>query len=128
MTIEHWAEYFYPGSLFTESENKKLKARDVNKALAACLPGAFAFQFYDVCVKVGVLEDGEKIEKRTRRNDSGRYYPGGILKTLEEVEAMGKDYSILASNMRCNNWNPVVLTRRGNYQPFERNDVLLPET
>lgn len=40
---------------------------------------------------------------------------------------MGEDKRILASNMRCNGWNRVILCGTGNWQPFTAEDQLLTE-
>jgi len=125
MVIEHWVEYFIPGSLFSESDYVKLQTRNVAAAVAKMPKNAFAFQLYDVCVREGVLEDGKKITDRKEENRSGRYYPDGKLYSLQEAIADHGEKSILVSNMRCNKWDPLVKTRLGNHQPFEKDDMII---
>lgn len=125
MKIEYWAEYLHPGSFYPEETTKQLGGSTVTEALDNCPAGAFAFTIYEIVVREGELEDGEKIVDRKKRNQSKRYYPGATLKTLAEVEAMWPDHAILASNMRCNDWPVVVLTRRGDYQPINSGDQIL---
>lgn len=122
MTTKYYVEFLFPGLLFSESENVQLKDHDPEEALSKMPQGAFAFVLYDVESRQGRLEDGEIITNEKTVNRSGRFYPEGVLVTLEEVKSMGERYSILASNMECNNWNPVVRTRVGNYQPIEKDD------
>jgi hypothetical protein len=45
--------------------------------------------------------------------------------TAKEVEEKYPDSRILLTNMRVNNWETVVRTRRGNFQPLAENDVVL---
>jgi hypothetical protein len=63
------------------------------------------------------------------KNKSGRYYIGGTLYTVEQLEhrmaATGEDFKILASNMRGNRWGRVIECRTGNWQPFEADDWIV---
>jgi len=118
-----YVEFFYPGSFFSESEVKEVKTRSTSLFVPA---GAFAFQFYDQSSKKTKINGEEQTVWGKRKNLSGKYYPKGMKFNLEDVRGMGKDYSILASNMECNDWPFVVRTRCGNFQPLEKYDEILP--
>jgi hypothetical protein len=64
--------------------------------------------------------------KETKR--SGRYFLGGKIETLAEVEARNSpDENILRSNMRCNGYARII-TNTNSWkvtQPFEDDDTLL---
>lgn len=125
MKTEHWVEYHIPGTLFTESETHKLSSRSVSEAVKYCPEYAFGFHLFDVEIRSGVLEDGERIEKKKVVNESGRYYPQGKVYDRDDVKSMGSKYHSLLSNMESHGWSHVVRTRRGNFQPFESQDHLL---
>lgn len=119
------ARYTLPGSFFNEEETVELPERSVEAAVQAAPKWAFAFKLYD-----SPLCDFEFPADLFRlvpipQNESHRYYIGGTLYTVEEVEAMGDDFRILASNMRGNRWPHVIKTRAGNFQPFEEGDEIV---
>ena len=109
-----YVEFSYPGALFAETEDKEIITRDVKKVLKIMPKGAFCFRFYDMTSNFG-----------KEKNKSGKYYPGATPYTIEQVKKIGKDFSILASNMECNNWPTVIKTRIGNFQPLEKGDIIL---
>lgn len=126
MLIEPRIEFIYPGSLMSEEQSSAIDHRD--PALIKVVDGAFAFRFYDLKTLAGTLEDGSPVSKSERINISKTYYPGGELFTAEDVERLEpkKQYQILLSNMRGNDYKQVVRTRRGNFQPFdEKNDAVI---
>jgi len=125
MHLEHWVQYALPGSLFNEFDNIKLPERTVEAAIKRCPSMAFAFHFFDVQVTNGTLENGEAIQKRDTINESGKYYPGGKIKTIDEVAAMGDGYSSLLKRMKDNRWEWVVRTRKGTFLVFENTDTIL---
>ena len=126
MTTKYYAEFLFPGLLFSESEHIELKSHNPNEALKKMPESAFAFELYDIETRQGILENGEHIKNDKTVNQSGRFYPGGVLLTLEEIKSMDdKNHNILISNMEGNGWNTVVKTRAGNYQPIEKHDVIL---
>jgi hypothetical protein len=99
MTTETWVQYYIPGTLFSETETRQLTSRNITDALEHMPKWAFAFDFHDVVIKQGYLEDGETIENRKAQNYSGRYYPDATVYNLEAVEKEFGEKSILASNM-----------------------------
>lgn len=70
-------------------------------------------------------EDGKKMRDTEIFNEGGKFYPGGVVYSLNDIKAMGQDFHILALNMEGNDWPKVVKTRAGNFQPFLDEDVVL---
>lgn len=127
MTTEHWVKFLLPGTLFPEETRVQLESRSTREAMAFADKNAYAFKLYDVEVRTGVLEDGEKIENRRMVNESGMYFIGGKLLDKEDIakeNELNNRYSILLSNMESNGYEYVVRCRTGNYQPFQEGDVL----
>ncbi len=119
-----YCEILYPGSFFPEEQVIEVESRKPAE-IAAEYPAAFAFQFFDQ-VKQEVEVDGAKrIVSGDRKNLSPKYFPGGRTYTKQDVEALGPDYSILRSNMNNDGWGMVVKTRRGNFQPFQKDCELI---
>lgn len=119
--MEHRAEYLLPRSFYPEETVRKIASRDPAAALAAAPRGTFCFTIYDVETAPDLGPDFTVTPKA--KNRTGRYYIGGTLHTVDEVEAAGHD--ILASNMRANKWPLVIHCPTGNWQPFEDTDTLL---
>ena len=120
-----YVEFLYPGALFVEEEVKEVNDRDVKKILKIMPKGAFCFRIYDQTSKETKVDGETRTVFGKEKNKTGKYYPGGRSYNLAEIKKMGKDYSILASNMECNDWPIVVRSRAGNFQPFEKGDIIL---
>lgn len=119
----HKARYLHPGSLFSEETTETLDSRDPEEARQKAPTSAFAFVIYDIEAPPDLGPDFTVIPKP--KNESSKYYLGGTIHTLAEVEVMGNDFRILASNMRGNCWDHVVHTCQGNWQPLEKGDVIV---
>ena len=122
-----YIEIFYPGIVFSGAETRIVKDRNVTDALSALPRGAFAFRFYDQVSRETIVDKKITVAYGDRKNVSGMYYPDGELFTLEQIEAFGEEYEILADNMRINDWPIVVKTRLGNFQAFTKKDHILKE-
>jgi len=120
-----YVEFLYPGALFSEEESQVIKDRDIKKILKIMPKGAYCFRIYDQTSKETKVDGEKRVVFGKEKNKTKKYYPGGTPYTLDQVKKMGKDFSILASNMECNNWPIVVKTRAGNFQPFEEGDIIL---
>jgi hypothetical protein len=115
--IQTYVEFMFPGSFFSETTTRKVSSRVTPTDIPE---GAYGYRFFD---RQELTEGGETlIGKNT--NYSGTTYPGGVTFTVEQVENLPGDYKILASNMRNNGYDLVVRTRRGNFQPFNKDDSL----
>lgn len=122
MKNEHYVEWLTPGSLFPEKYTEKVDSRDLPQLE---IPrDVYAFTFYDVKTVDAVDEEGEKHEIRIIINKSPRYIIGEVF-TLEQIEAMGKDYRVLASNVEEYDMKSGVKTHLGNWQPLLKDDVVL---
>lgn len=116
-----YVAYDLPGTFEAEHDSRPVASRDPRVAADTAPAGAFAFTFYDV-----VTTEVDGVELRSRpRNHSSRYFIGGTVRTVAEVEAMEGDRSILLSNMRGNGWDRVIFCPAGNVQPLESGDVVV---
>lgn len=117
--VKFYVECLFPGSFFAEEDSMTLEEFNANGPLAGC----FAYQFYSVTTKAVDVND-EHFSKSKRIDIGGKVYPGGKLYTADQIRAEFPGHDILIDNMRANNWPTVVLTRRGNWQPFNEGDKI----
>jgi len=116
--ITHYVEFFYPGTMFSESSILKVKNRQSRNIK---LPkNCFAFNFFDReetnSAKTKRLLMGKKY------NYSKSYYIDGTIYTLNQVKKRVPNAKILIRNMQSNKWNKVIKTRFGQFQPFKKGD------
>lgn len=124
---EHRVEYDLGGRFFIEQDSQPVESWDVGLALASLPEYAQAFRFKTLLLHDPITVDGREMRvSPVETETSGTYFPGGEVVTLAQVEAMGDQMSILASNMRGNGWPEVVRTRIGTYFPYEPGDTILP--
>lgn len=118
MALKQYVTFLIPGSFFPNEQTEEIFSR--NQVLD--IPdNCFAYQFFD---REEVEQDGELLVGN-KKNVSGRFYLGKTM-TAQEIEAEGGHNQILLANMKINGWDKVVKTRMGNYQPIEKDDVVLP--
>lgn len=120
-----YVEWLYPGSLFPEESVQKVETRNPNRMAKTVDASVFAFSYFDQTMDKITIDGEQQIVYGKRRNVSGRYYPGGKTFTAAQLKKLDGDYGILISNMEGNGWKKVVRTRRGNFQPLEKGDVIL---
>lgn len=123
--VTYRADYSLPGSFFNEDASRTLDAYDPDEAVSKAPANAFCFTLCEVPIPPDLGPEFTVIPKPRRR--SGRYYIGGTVHTLAEVQAMTAGVGVLADNMRANRWDHAIRCRTGNWQPFEDDDTLLPE-
>jgi len=127
MKTETYVSYFYPGSFFEESDSRTIQDRDINIALDIMDKRAVAFQFFDKVTQSATREDGKTFEVVEKVNKSPKYYPGGAVYTLEQIEKLyGKD-SILYRNTKNNCPDGVIKTRAGNFHEFAKDTKICKE-
>jgi hypothetical protein len=111
--------YQYPGSFYPEESAEPIDMRDPQKHANEAPESAFAFFYFEVVVCI-VTIDGERIKTRSdHRNTSKTYYFDAELLDRNAVSALPGDNTTLLNNMRCNDWDTLVRSRAGNFQPFE---------
>jgi hypothetical protein len=120
----------YPGSLFPEDGRARVIPDSGTTAALAAMEGDNAWFCIEVRSTVHKRwTDGDGGEMWTRVSEQGRYriYVGEELTGAADIEAWpdADDYRTLLANMDGNKWTTVVRTRRGNFQPVEREDVVL---
>jgi hypothetical protein len=115
-----YVRFFYRGTIVSETTVTEVKERNP-KALE--LPeGAYAFLYYD---KTDV-HDGDEIFEGKAENHSPTYWPGGEIFTVDDVQKLPGNNRILIQNMVYNNYDRMVRSCKGNFQPFEEGeDVIL---
>ena len=117
MKIQHKAKFISQGSFFNEEACVEVDTADPNKVVPPS--HAFAFTLYDRITQRAVLEDGREVKHTETKEMPGIYYihPARVL-SLENVKQEFPNEKILISNMECNDWELVIQTRAGNFQPF----------
>jgi hypothetical protein len=118
-----YVEFFYCGALVDETSVEEALSRDPGEVDVP--PGAFAFRFFE---RESMISPAGNPLSSPRLDVSGFYYPAGRLFTAEDVKRYFPDEKILLSNMENNDLELVVLTRKGNFKPFEDDDVLVTAT
>lgn len=124
----HFVEFYSPGTLVAETNVEPIDSWDVEEAMRRARSinqrhGAkpYGFRFFTKERGPHDLDSRETVR-------SGTYYLGGVIETVEQIEAKGDPSNkILLSNMRGNGWH-CVITNTNSYrwtQPFQDGDVLL---
>ena len=114
-----YVEFYFPGTLLSETDVRAVRSRDPSKVKAPST--CFGFRFFNV--QETRASNGEVLNGRPK-NYSGMHYFGKV-KTLAEIKRESPDLTTLIGNMEGNGYDRVVLTRRGNYQPFTGKDVII---
>jgi len=117
MSLKHYVEFYFPGIIVMESSILKIKSRKEEFKIP---DGAYGYRFFD---KEEVKIKGEILEGR-RKNWSGTYYFGEVL-SLKELKERFPDEDTLIHNMEMNDWEQIVRTTRGIFQPFEKGDKII---
>lgn len=140
MTVTHRRHYVIfesPGTMFHESTTKSIAEKDPALAVEmskqieerhGARPFAFWFETRLVHDPIFDGEGGELQVKPRTVEESGRYFLGGVVETLAEIEIRGdfKEQTLL-SNMKGNGW-PAVVVNTNSYkvtQSFGRDDVVV---
>lgn len=124
---KHFVTFLSPGTFLCEETEKPIDSWDVEKATAMSRKiterhNAKPFAFY---FTTRARNDKDLDSKEVKR--SGRYYLGGRVLTLKDVEREMPSETILQSNMRNNKWDKVVVNTNSwkICQPIQKDDVVL---
>jgi hypothetical protein len=111
-----YVEFFYPGSFVSETSTREVADRS---PITDIPKGAYGYRFYS---QSEVVIDGETLTGPIKER-SGMIYFGEVM-SLVDVSKLPRT-EILQSNMRCNHWETVVRTVRGNFQNLNEGDQVL---
>lgn len=131
MLEAHFVTFVSPGTFVHEETTRPIDRWDINAALKMAREikerhsaTPFAFRF-----STRRREDSD-LDSRVVKQ-SGRYYLGGTVLTLDEIKARNdpKD-AVLISNMECNKWGRVIENCNSwkVTQPLEDDDTVLDFT
>jgi len=126
MNVERrkYVEFLYPGAFVNETSVEEVKDRDIDKLKIP--DNAFGFRFFDVLENKTIVDDEFVKMTSDRINKSPMHYYGGQVYTKEDVIREVPNNEILLKNMESNDWDKIVKTRMGNFQPFEKTDIFIP--
>lgn len=125
---QHFVTFYSPGTFVAEMTEKPIASWDTDEAMkmAAGIKERYGATPYGFSFTTRGRTDDELDSHVTAK--SGMYYIGGIVETLEEVEARNNpDEHILRSNMRCNHYDRIWRSTEGWSwtQPLNADDVVL---
>lgn len=120
----------YPGSFFPEDGRPVAVVNASPETVLAAVHDDgtwFALEVRTTLEKRWTDGAGGVMWTTTGSSTGYRIYKGETL-TVADIERLpdADAHSILLSNMRGNGWERVVQTRRGNFQPIEPDDVVVP--
>jgi hypothetical protein len=125
---KHFVIFLSPGTFFSEQTEKPIDSWDVDKAvkLSRRITERYNAKPYGFQFTTRERGEGDLDSKETKR--SGTYYLGGRVMTFEDVEREMPDEKILMSNMKCNEYEKVVVSETPwrSIHPLEKGDVVLP--
>ena len=113
-TTRHFVTFFYAGRVVADSQTEEIRHADPS---AVVVPArSYAFRLHDIRE---ITDDDGVVLRSDLLNRSKTFWPGGVLKTLDEVRRE-QGSRILVENMECNGWPSVVFSRFGSWpQPFD---------
>jgi len=124
---QNFVTFLSPGTFVHEETTKPIEKWDSKKAVQMSKKvkerhGATPFAFF---FTTRSRNPNELDSKEVRR--SGRFFLGGKVLTLAEVEKQMPKEQILISNMRCNKIERVVVNDNSwlSVQPLEKDDVVM---
>lgn len=125
---QHYVTFYSPGTFFAETTAKPIKKWDVDEAveMAHAISERYGARPYGFRFSTRGRDDDE-LDSRELRT-SHLYYLGGRIETIAEIEARNDpDDRILLSNMRCNEWDRIVVNDNSWRwsQPLGKDDVVL---
>ena len=124
ITRKKYVRYYLPGAFISESEEEEVpwnaKPEDITVP-ADC----FAFDFH---TRKSVIVGEDEFKQPMKKVKPGRYYPDGVLCSIEDVKRMVDDNRILCSNIEHNSPTKMgIKARMGNWQWQGKGDVILTD-
>lgn len=128
LIFKHFVEFLcleYHEQYICGVKSQEVKERDPNKIE---IPSdAFCFWFYDKIVGHAIA-DGNTIPIASEDfNKSVRYFYGGRVFSIEEIEKMFPENRTLINVAQMNHYKRMIQCRNGNWQSFGDNDILIEE-
>lgn len=117
MTTIYYIEMLRTGALVSESIVEKILQRDISGIIIP--DDVFAYRFFD---RTEETING-KIMRSRKKNISPMTYFGDVY-SLKEIKEQFPDLKNLIRNMLVNNYEKVVKTDLGNWQPYRDGDVV----
>lgn len=127
LNMEYYAEFNYPGTFMPETSIVQVTEEEFNnpKLIAVkAKKNAYSFTLFS---RLEGKTQGKYMVTSDRIPILKTFFIGGNVYTLDEVKKLFPDKKTLISNMQ-DQWPKVILCRTKNWQPFQENDVLFPET
>lgn len=127
---KHFVTFFSPGTFFAEQTTKEVESWHVANAveMARAITERYSAKPYAMQFSTIDKTGSDWNVKETETARSPRYFLGGMVLTLADIEARNdpKD-SILISNMKSNGWERVVENTNSwkSVQPLLPEDVVL---
>ena len=120
--LKHYVEFFYPGVFVAETSDRQIKKRDA-KSIKRPDDKPYAFRFFSREEK---KSNGEILSGKNK-DYSGMYYFAGEVYTIEQLKCEFSKESILIRNVEANGYKAAIFTDCGNWQPIEKNTIVLKE-
>ena len=117
-TTKIFITFYYPGFFFAETSTYRVASEKA--ALKKALADKYWYR-YDLSRREDIV-DGKKTYEGEEKVYKTVVFAKQIC-TLEDIKRMkeeGKDVGCLLENMEMNDYEKVVQTRRGNWQPWEK--------
>lgn len=112
-----YVEFLFPGTFFSETTTREVDDRSPPTDIPK---GCYGYRFFSQ----SKAEVNGEVLRGMPKDYSGTTYFGEVL-TLDDIEKL-PGTEILQSNMRINEWETIVRTIRGNYQPLYEGDKVIP--
>ena len=116
--LKHYVEFLYPGMFTSETTKEEIAER--NESHITLPKNSFGFRFTD---REEVKLENGKVLKGEFENSTGIYYEGRKM-NLSQIKKEMPESTILISNMECNHWDNVVVTKFKQVFPLNEKDIV----
>lgn len=124
---KHFVTFLSPGTFFSEETTQPIESWCVELAIERSKHIIERYNAKPFCFYFTTRARTDQDLDSKRVATSKKYYLGGRVMTIQEVEQEMPDERILMSNMRGNGWEKIIVNNNGwrVSQPFLEGDVLL---